>query len=212
MADNSTQNGTDTIATDDITTLNGSASSGVKVQRVKVQYGDDNTARDASASFPLPVAIRDSSRTIVQFYAAGVAAGTTGTETAISLTKAGTLGAAAAAGVVSLTPPSGKRFRITSMTFASRGHATATAQISNFTLRVNAGGAVTTSSTGVAFTVRTATPATALAWDRFFVSFNGDGPELVGDGTLQWGITANAAYTTNAPTWDVFITGYEYTP
>lgn len=57
MADNSTQNGTDTIATDDVTTLNGGASSAVKVQRVKVTYGDDGTARDASAAFPLPVQV-----------------------------------------------------------------------------------------------------------------------------------------------------------
>lgn len=63
MADNSTQTGADTIATDDVTTLNGSASSGVKVQRVKIAYGDDGTARDASASFPLPVSQIPSSLT-----------------------------------------------------------------------------------------------------------------------------------------------------
>ena len=59
MADNTVQTATDTIATDDVTTLNGGASSGIKVQRVKVLYGDDNTARDVSPSFPLPVAQRD---------------------------------------------------------------------------------------------------------------------------------------------------------
>ena len=56
MADNSGMGGTDTIATDDVATLNGAASSGVKVQRTKVTYGDDGTARDVSSSFPLPVA------------------------------------------------------------------------------------------------------------------------------------------------------------
>jgi hypothetical protein len=55
MADNTVQSGTDTIATDDVTTLNGNASSGIKVQRTKVTYGDDGTARDVSATFPLPV-------------------------------------------------------------------------------------------------------------------------------------------------------------
>lgn len=55
VADNTTQSGSDTIATDDVTTLNGAGSSGVKVQRVKVAFGDDGTARDASAAFPLPV-------------------------------------------------------------------------------------------------------------------------------------------------------------
>jgi hypothetical protein len=32
----------------------------------------------------------------------------------------------------------------------------------------------------------------------------------VGDGTLQIGVTALATYTTNAPTWDVQIIGYEF--
>ena len=58
MADNTTLNtgtGGDIIATDDVTTLNGSASSGVKVQRVKVMFGDDNSARDVSDTYPLPI-------------------------------------------------------------------------------------------------------------------------------------------------------------
>jgi hypothetical protein len=58
MADNTTLpagSGGDVVATDDVTTLNGGASSGVKVQRVKVMFGDDNTARDASDAFPMPV-------------------------------------------------------------------------------------------------------------------------------------------------------------
>lgn len=59
MADNTVQAGTDTIATDDVTTLNGGASSGVKVQRVKVMFGDDNTAQDVSAAFPMPTMTPD---------------------------------------------------------------------------------------------------------------------------------------------------------
>lgn len=57
MADNTAQNATDTIATDDVTTLNGGASSGVKVQRVKVGFGDDGTARDVSTAFPMPTTL-----------------------------------------------------------------------------------------------------------------------------------------------------------
>jgi len=57
VADNTAQTGAATIAADDVTTLNGAGSSGVLVQRVKVAYGDDDTARDASAAFPLPVAV-----------------------------------------------------------------------------------------------------------------------------------------------------------
>lgn len=55
MADNATQTGNATIAADDVTTLNGGASSGVLVQRVKAAFGDDGTARDVSATYPLPV-------------------------------------------------------------------------------------------------------------------------------------------------------------
>lgn len=82
MADNSTQNGTDTIATDDVTTLNGGASSGIKVQRVKVLFGDDGTARDVSASFPLPVTLNDTAKAT---YAANYTRTSTGALTANTL-------------------------------------------------------------------------------------------------------------------------------
>lgn len=58
MVDNTTTaagTGGDTIATDDLTTLNGGAVSGFKVQRVKVGYGPDSNLRDVEAAFPLPV-------------------------------------------------------------------------------------------------------------------------------------------------------------
>lgn len=58
MADDTLQSGTDTIATDHVSTLNGAAitpgATTPKVQRVKVTFGDDGTARDASTAFPLP--------------------------------------------------------------------------------------------------------------------------------------------------------------
>lgn len=83
MADNTTLPGTgDIIASDDVTTLNGGASSGVKVQRVKVGYGVDASFRDVSDGFPLPVDI-DSER-VVSYYGRGSTfrmpgrAGTTG--------------------------------------------------------------------------------------------------------------------------------------
>jgi hypothetical protein len=203
MADNTAQNGTATIAADDI-------GSGVLVQRVKPVSGPDGTGNDACSATPLPVAIRDTGRTLIQLYATGVASGTTGTETAINLIKALCDGSAPAAGAASITPTSGKRFRITSITVAARGHATATAQITKFTLRCNSGGAVTTSS-NAALVMQVATPATALAYDRLTIPIEDAGLEFVGNGTLQIGITANAVFTTNAPTWDVLITGYEYT-
>jgi hypothetical protein len=151
--------------------------------------------------------LKDSGRVNLVFYATNVAAGATGTETAITLTKAADTGATSTG--TSFVITNGKRFRITSITFASRGNATATAQVTNHNLRINTGGAVTTASTPLVLQARTATPATASAWDRFSVPIP-DGMEFAGNGTIQFGVTMNATYTTNAPTWDVLITGYEY--
>ncbi len=58
MADNTIINlgsGGDTIATDELTTLNGGAVSGFKAQRVKVGHGTDATFTDVKGSTPLPV-------------------------------------------------------------------------------------------------------------------------------------------------------------
>jgi hypothetical protein len=58
MADDTITNagtGGDTLATDQVTLLNGAASSIPKVIRVKMMYGDDGSARDASLLYPMPV-------------------------------------------------------------------------------------------------------------------------------------------------------------
>jgi hypothetical protein len=204
MADNVQLNpgaGGSVIAADDI--------GGVAFQRVKVVHGADGTNDgDVSRVNPLPVLTMDHDRTVLAFWAVAAAAGTTGTETAITLSRSNAPGATVTTGT-SFVVTSGKRFRLTSMTVATRGNATATVQTTTFALRVNTGGAVTTSS-AVMLSARSATPATASAWDRVTLTWSGDGPEITGDGTLQFGMTAAATYTTNAPTWDVTITGYEY--
>lgn len=203
MADNTTLNagtGGDVIASDDI--------GGVKYQRVKNCVGADGSSTDVSNAAPMPVQVINTSRTELRFYAIAAAAGTTGTETAITLTKSS--GTSATSTGTSFTPTNAKRFKITHLSVATRGHATATIQTTTFNLRVNTAGAVTTSSTPIILAARSATPATASAWDRYVVTLPADGLEIVGDGTLQWGITAAATYTTNAPTWDVTIVGYEY--
>lgn len=93
--------------------------------------------------------------------------------------------------------------------FAARGNATATAQVTTFSIRINTAGAVVTTSTPVVLAARVATPATASAWDRLTVPI-GDGIEYTGNGTIQFGVTAQSVFVTNAPTWDVLITGFEY--
>jgi hypothetical protein len=60
MADDTLLNtgtGGDTIATDQVTLMNGAVSSIPKVTRVKVMYGDDGSARDASLQYPIPIAM-----------------------------------------------------------------------------------------------------------------------------------------------------------
>ena len=150
---------------------------------------------------------RDAGRTAVRYYAVAAAAGTTTTETAITLTRSSANAATTTGTSFILT--SGKRFRIEAIMFATRGHATATAQTTTFNFRVNTAGAVGTTSTPLELSVRSATPATASAWDRVIVPIP-DGWEILGDGTIQFGVTAAATYTTNAPTWDVTIVGFEY--
>jgi hypothetical protein len=151
--------------------------------------------------------LKDSGRTAITFSATGVVAGTSGTETAITLTKSA--GTAATTTGVSFVVTSGKTFRITSINVASRGNVTATAQKTTFNLRLNTGGAVVVTSTPVLMSLVSATPATALVYDRFQTTIP-DGFEIAGNGTTQIGLTANTIFVTNGPTWDVLIVGFEY--
>lgn len=154
--------------------------------------------------------VADPTRTELRFYAVGVTAGTTATEALVTLTKSSGVAATSTANTFVVT--SGKRFRIKSITYAMRGNVTATAAVVTFNIRVNTAGAVATTSTPVILAARTATPATALAWDRINIPLPIDGIELVGDGTMQWGLSVNPVFTTNAPTYDVMILADEYTP
>ena len=198
---------------------------GALVQRVKLALGDlDSDGGDASLANPMPVAgttaknvqataalatqdQNDTGRTSIVLYANAIASGTTGTETAITLTLSS--GVSATTTGTSFVLTSGKTFRIESIILASRGHATATAQITTFNLRLNTSGAVTTTTTPVLFAVATATPATALAWDRCSIDIP-EGYEIAGNGSVNIGLTAAATFTTNAPTWFATITGYYY--
>jgi len=204
MADNIQLNsgsGGDVIGSDDI--------GGVKFQRIKLIHGADGVNEgDVSPSEPLPVQIINTGRTERRFYAVAAASGTTTTETAITLTSSS--GTSATTTGVSFVVTSGKRLKINAIHLASRGNSTGTAQITVFNLRVNAAGAVTTTSTPVILSARTSNGATANEVSRVVIDCGPDGIEIPGDGTLQFGITAAATFTTNAPTWDVLIIGYEY--
>lgn len=76
MADNTSQTGSDTIATDDI--------GGVKYQRVKATYGADGTATDVSDATPFPV-----TGGILVTASQAIAAAGTGTLGPVDVTRAG---------------------------------------------------------------------------------------------------------------------------
>jgi len=152
--------------------------------------------------------LRDAGRTQLAFYATGITAGTSGTEAMISLVKVGTVGGAAPAGATSFTVTSGKRFRITAVMGGVRNMAATTAT-ATFTLRVNAAGATITSSTGIAWQFRTAVGATINSWDRAYLDLL-EGCEILGDGTLTFGVSVNPVWTTTAAQYDFTMLGYEY--
>lgn len=200
-----------------VATTTGNGVTGTGSQRVTI--ASDNTAFSVNATPPTLTKgtqgatgysvqnLKDAGRTSLIFYAVAAAAGVTTVETAITLTKAS--GTAATTTGTSFVVTNGKRFRITSISVATRANAVATAQTTTFNLRINTAGAVITTSTPLVFSARSATAATASAWDRFMLEIP-DGYEILGDGTLQFGVTANATYAVNAPTWDITIVGFEY--
>ena len=118
-------------------------------------------------------------------------------------------GTAAPTSGTSFVIPNGQTLRITSLIIEARGSSTATAQTSVFALRVNTAGAITTGST-LMYRARVATPATANAVDRITITFP-HGLDIVGNGTVQFGMTAQSTYVTNAPTWFVHANGFLFT-
>jgi len=151
--------------------------------------------------------LHDAGRTAISFYANNVAAGTTTTETLITLTQSKGTGATSSASTYTIT--SGKTLRITGIQVASRGNATATVQSTVFNLRLNTAGACVVTSTPILMGIQSATAAVASAWDRVIIPIP-DGYEIAGNGTISLCISAAATYTTNAPTWSVNLIGYEY--
>lgn len=232
MADDTPQAGTDVIATDHVTTLNGAAivlgATTPKVIRVKAAFGDDGTARDVSAAFPLPVVVtsqpaitkgtqgttgvttqdlKDAGRVPITFYMV-IPVLTTATDTLQSLTatKAGvTVLAATTPAVVT----AGKTLRVTRFTAAYI--ATATSGYAMVRLRGNPAGLVTlTSPVYGNLAVGTGAPATANAADTEDATFP-DGLEFAAGTGLGISVQGFAAVTATAVGYVVCsVSGYEY--
>ncbi len=150
---------------------------------------------------------KDQGRTNIFFSAAGLTAPNNGVEAGLTLVKSG--GTTATTSANSFICTAGKTFRITAISVATRGNSVATAQATDFSFRYNASGAVTVSSTPVILKASSATVATASAFDRFTMPLS-DGYEIKCDGVGQFGVTANSAYSVDAPSWYVNVSGFEY--
>lgn len=215
MADNTVLNtgtGGDVIATDDI--------AGVKYQRVKVVYGVDGAATDASATNPLPVvvgaalpagtaalgkvAVAPVGRSQVNFTAEAVAGATA--ETAVSVAKS--VGLAAPTAATTHGPTTGKTLRITGITLTNVATAT-TANNHRLRLRVNATGAATTTSP-VQWSQRVGfnTATWAIAQTATLHVAIPDGLDIPSGGTCMVTIQSVAANGTI----DLSMTGIEFTP
>jgi hypothetical protein len=142
----------------------------------------------------------------VTFYATKAAAGATGVETAITLTRSTGI-SPTTTGASFVIGQAKKRYRITSIVIGVMGNATGTAEDTTFSLRVNPAGAVTTSSTPVVWQGHLSTTGTSNVYQSQIYVPQMD---IYGDGTAQIGVTANSVFTTNAPTWDVTVSGFEY--
>lgn len=152
--------------------------------------------------------LHDAGRSAISFYANNFASGATTVETIITWTQSKGTGAVVAA-TASYTITNGKTLRITALSVGTRGHLTATAQTTTFSLRLNTAGACVVTSTPILFAAQSATAAVSLAWDRVIIPIP-EGYEIAGNGTIALCITGNATFTTNAPTWAVNLIGYEY--
>lgn len=200
MPDNTPQAGSDTIASDELATLNGVASTVVKAQRVKVGYGDDGIYRDVSEAFPLPVRDRqDANRQPVSLLIDNIAA--VATEALISYGGFSN-GAALTAGTTAFTVPAGRVFRITSVTLVVQGTALATQRA-----RIRADAALATNPLTKPHYAHIGASHGANAGGSESLAPAGDGIEI-GPG-LQVGITAVGVATT---TYSLSVVGFTYIP
>lgn len=201
MADNTPQNGTATIATDEVTTLNGGAVSAVQVQRVKPVYGDDGIARDVSTAFPLPI-IASGNRTSVILSASAVTSVTTEALFSLSQYRAGTVTSG-----TQYTVAAGKTLRVQAVQFGSRfitPSATATFASAKFNLRWLVSGTLSATTSPLVYSdtkmsaSNTPTPNSDLA---------------IPDGIdFPAGSVIGVSHVDSAATLalDVLIVGYEY--
>lgn len=195
MADNISQAGANTVATDDI--------GGVHYQRTKVTWGADGTATDVTAATPLPVRRSiDSGRTL---FAATFNSTTAATADTIVATLTTQKGATTATNQTSVAVTSGKVLRITSVLVGLRT-TTAVLPYGVLSLRVNHSGAAVIGSP-VFYQVPVSGNAAVIGNTGTTPASIEDGLEL--SGTMQFALSFANNVNTNVTT--VTVLGYEYT-
>lgn len=151
--------------------------------------------------------LKDAGRIPMIWSVAASTVGATTVDSGLTLTKSSGTASTFTCKTCQIT--SGKTLRIQAIQMSSLGNAVATAQSTTFKIRtVTSGNCLSGISTPLALTVRTATPATASAWDRYSLPIP-DGYELPST-IIAFCVDVNSTFTANAPTADITIIGYEY--
>lgn len=157
--------------------------------------------------FTPAVAILSPIRVTHNLSAFGVTAGTTATEAMVTLARQ--VGTNTPTTASTFAVASGKTFRIQQITIGLVGNSTtATAANCMFRLRNSASGTVTTAS-NIGWQFRLAVPATLGVGITQTFAF-ADGMDLPGGGSVNYGFSVLPTYATNAPTYDISVTGYEF--
>lgn len=164
-----------------------------------------NASLPVTAAATLPVAITDNARTSIALSGVALAVGATGVETALTLSmvRGTTINSS-----TTFATPAGKQLRVQALLVTMVGSVTATAYNATWRLRYNATGAVTTTSP-VLLSGRLSSSAAAYSWQQWVTQIPDEYWLPAGDGTAQFGFTVNATYTTNPPTIDVALLGFE---
>jgi len=201
MSDNTAQNGTSTVATDEI--------GGIHYQIVKNAFGALDTATLVSAANPFPTVISGVGRTTLAMTAEFAFAQTAETLLTMTFSSNG----AATSTFSSRTITSGKRMRFQAVTLEVEGLGSGTApQRAYLRLRVNTAGATTTSSP--LQTVWSCANNPAVVKTAQVQHFDiPDGLEFLGDGTVTFGLSLETPdWVTSTATGRAKITilGYEY--
>lgn len=157
--------------------------------------------------FTPTLALSPPQRTAVVLYGTALAVGTTNVDRLLTLSLQ--RGNAVVTTGTSYVIPAGKKLKVQALLFTQVGNTTATAASSVFRWRYEPDGSVTTASTPILLQTRLASPATSLSFQQFNVPL-AEGYEIAGDGVAGFGFTVTPTYTTNAPTVDVQLIGYEY--